>query len=252
MKLKKFLNGIEILKYNSGDVVQAPFLVLFLVVVVTQYEIKGANLSNTTKQLGDKFYLIPTSIKALAEFLNSDINPFKDRIFAYISQTDVLGVMTRLPGIGGRIDVTVNPPPLIDNIKKDVFSKITSIQGWGWGYKYHTGLVQLANRVVYGDDRDLENYPGVGAAGINFRVIPANPKKIGIDIQVDMQSGVLKTLDRINLIKAEVLEYINSLKIGETLIIERVRSKIISLNFVKDVRIESLRVNGLTQFNENS
>ena len=131
------------------------------------------------------------------------------------------------------------------------FSFEDTTSGVGWGYKYHTGLVQLANKVVYGDNRDLENYPGAGAVGINFRVIPANPKKIGIDLQVDMQLGVLKTSDRINVIKAEVLEYINSLGIGETLIVERIRSRVMSLNFVKDVRIEELRVNGLTELEEN-
>jgi hypothetical protein len=35
-------------------------------------------------------------------------------------------------------------------------------------YKYNTGLIREANRIVYGDPRDQITYPGVGAAGADI------------------------------------------------------------------------------------
>ena len=103
--ISNVLKDIKILKYNSGGVVQSPFF--SFVEDDSSYNIKAANSSNTTKVSGDKFYLIPTSIAALVKFLNSDINPIKDRIFAYklTRNPNLVGIITRFPGIGGRIDI---------------------------------------------------------------------------------------------------------------------------------------------------
>ena len=40
------------------------------------------------------------------------------------------------------------------------------------GYKYNTGLIQQANRVVYGDPTDRSEFPGVSAAGSDIFIKP--------------------------------------------------------------------------------
>jgi hypothetical protein len=57
-------------------------------------------------------------------------------------------------------------------------------------YKYNTGLIAEANRIVYGDPRDNTTYPGVAAAGAEIFIKPPLVKRIEVSISVRIKTGI--------------------------------------------------------------
>ena len=115
---------------------------------------------------------------------------------------------------------------------------------YGAGYRYYEGLVQIATKTLYGDENDLETYPGIGAEGITFNV--KTPDVINLDLRllVSFQETYTRS-DGDNTIKDKVIEYVNSLKLGENVVLERIRSKVMELTFVQDVSIQAITKNDL-------
>jgi hypothetical protein len=57
------------------------------------------------------------------------------------------------------------------------------------GYSYGTGLLQEANRVVYGDPSDEATYPGYASSGASILVQGPTVKRIQITLSLRVQSG---------------------------------------------------------------
>lgn len=57
-------------------------------------------------------------------------------------------------------------------------------------YKYNTGLIAEANKIVYGDPRDSSTYSGVAAAGAEIFIKPPLFKRITMSINVRIQTGI--------------------------------------------------------------
>lgn len=57
-------------------------------------------------------------------------------------------------------------------------------------YRYNTGLIAEANRIIYGDPRDDQTYPGVGAAGAEIFVREPLTRRIQVSINIRIATGV--------------------------------------------------------------
>jgi uncharacterized phage protein gp47/JayE len=57
-------------------------------------------------------------------------------------------------------------------------------------YRYHTGLIGEANRIVYGDPRDPITYPGVGAAGAEIFIREPLFRRVQVAIDVRIETGI--------------------------------------------------------------
>lgn len=57
-------------------------------------------------------------------------------------------------------------------------------------YRYHTGLIGEANRIVYGDPRDDVTYPGVGAAGAEIFIREPLFRRVQVSIDVRIETGI--------------------------------------------------------------
>jgi hypothetical protein len=57
-------------------------------------------------------------------------------------------------------------------------------------YRYHTGLIGEANRIVYGDPRDPITYPGVGAAGAEIFIREPLSRRVQVAIDVRIETGI--------------------------------------------------------------
>jgi hypothetical protein len=89
------------------------------------------------------------------------------------------------------------------------------------GYKYFTGLVRLAHRIVDGLPQNTVLYPGVKAAGSVVDIQTPLIKSILIDLKVKPRDGV--TLNTISdLVKSSVSGYVNSLGVGSPVILSEV------------------------------
>lgn len=86
------------------------------------------------------------------------------------------------------------------------------------GYAYNTGLLEEANRVVYGDPDDEATYPGYAAAGAT--VLTAGPfvKRVKVALALRVQSG-LASDDIAGRVKSAVATAVNQAGIGEAIAI---------------------------------
>lgn len=105
-------------------------------------------------------------------------------------------------------------------------------------YKYHTGLIAEANRIVYGDPRDSITYPGVSAAGAEIFIEPPLVKKIEVGINVRVRTGVPFT--RITeQVRNNIAALINSSPIGQSIAISDIISTVNTIPGTTAVSISS-------------
>lgn len=113
----------------------------------------------------------------------------------------------------------------------------TQVEGTD-GYKNYTGLIQLSQWVIDGLDRDPSNYPGIGAAGTQFEVIPPVLIAIELLINITTDEGVSLT-SVLNEVKSAVLGYVNSRKVGQEVVLSEIIAAAQSVTGIFDVSISN-------------
>lgn len=105
-------------------------------------------------------------------------------------------------------------------------------------YKYHTGLLAEANKIVYGDPRDTITYSGVAAAGAEIFIEPPLVKRIEISVSIRVNTGVpfARLTEEI---RNSIAALVNSNPIGESIAISDVVSQVNAVPGVKAVAISS-------------
>lgn len=110
------------------------------------------------------------------------------------------------------------------------------------GYKYLTGLIQLAQFTIDGLDRDPTNFPGIGAAGTQFEVLPPVLVKLQLILDVTTVEGV--SLSSVSsAVLSAVSEYINSLGVGEDVILSEIIAAAQGVDGVFDVEVSNFEDN---------
>jgi hypothetical protein len=138
-----------------------------------------------------------------------------------------LQIVSRADGSDGYVHVTGG------SANELLGFSITTFRGL-LGYNYYTGILKLAHKTIYGDDADSVTFPGIGAAGIQFRILPPQIRDIRVSLQLTLGRGI--NLSQVeDAIKSEIITYINNLDIGEDVILEEIRARVIRLSNVIDV-----------------
>lgn len=110
------------------------------------------------------------------------------------------------------------------------------------GYKYFTGLIQKTQWTIDGLDRDPNNFPGVGAAGTQFEVLPPVLVKLRLIVNVTTDEGV--SLSSVSgAISNAISEYVNSLGVGQDVILSEVVCAALEVNGVFDAKVTNLTEN---------
>lgn len=105
-------------------------------------------------------------------------------------------------------------------------------------YKYHTGLIGEANRIVYGDPRDSATYRGVAAAGAEIFIKEPLTKRIQVSIDVRIETGIPFT-QIVEQVRNNVAALIDSNEIGQSIAISDIVSTVNSIPGVRAVAISS-------------
>jgi hypothetical protein len=105
-------------------------------------------------------------------------------------------------------------------------------------YRYDTGLIAQANKVIYGDPRDNVTYPGVAAAGAEIFVKPPLFKRIKVSINVRVRTGIPFTRV-VEQVRNNVAALVNSTGIGQPIAISDIVSVVNSIPGVSAVAISS-------------
>jgi uncharacterized phage protein gp47/JayE len=102
------------------------------------------------------------------------------------------------------------------------------------GYLYYTGLLRRVQRIVDGYEPDVQNFPGRRAVGGLIEILPPLIRKISITIDVTTDEGV-NLGDISNNIKSVVINYIQTLGVGEDVILSEIIASIMQIKGVAAV-----------------
>jgi uncharacterized phage protein gp47/JayE len=105
-------------------------------------------------------------------------------------------------------------------------------------YRYHTGLIGEANRIVYGDPRDNTTYPGVGAAGAEIFIKAPLVRRVEVSIAVRVRTGV-PFVTVAEEVRNSVAALINSNPVGQPIAISNIISTVDAILGVRAVSISS-------------
>lgn len=192
---------------------------------------------STLPVIGNSLIVIPRTTQNVVDYMNNT------KITSLSLKADVDGVIgnTRIQitskseGSDGYVQIT-------GGNANDVFLFSTEVYRGLAGYQYWTGLTKLVHKTIYGDDNDLVSFPGVGAAGIIFRILAPTTKDINVELDVTLREGIsIASLE--NEIRSAVTGYVNNLGVSDDVIIEEIRAAVIGINGVIDVSISSPAAN---------
>jgi uncharacterized phage protein gp47/JayE len=99
------------------------------------------------------------------------------------------------------------------------------------GYLYYTGLLRRVQRIVDGYEPDAENFPGRRAVGGAIETLPPLTRRIAITVNITTDEGV-NLGDISNNIKSVVINYIDSLGVGEDVILSEIIAAIMNIKGV--------------------
>lgn len=194
-------------------------------------EITVGSAFRATPSVSDPLIVIPSTIDNLVNYINNTkITSFTLKgVVEGVENYTKLQLSSKLNGSDGYIQVTGGEA----NRELD-FS--TSLVRGKQAYSYWVGLTKLVHRTIYGDDTDLISFPGIGASGIIFRVLAPTTKELIIQLDVTLAEGVsIASIE--NEAKSAVSGYINSLGVGEDVIVERIRAAVIDIRGIVDVSL---------------
>lgn len=105
-------------------------------------------------------------------------------------------------------------------------------------YRYNTGLIAEANRIIYGDPRDPTTYPGVGAAGAEIFSREPLTRRIQVSIDVRINTGVpfAQTAEQV---RTSVSSLINSNDVGVPIAISSIIGVVNAIPGVRAMAISS-------------
>lgn len=117
------------------------------------------------------------------------------------------------------------------------FSYPTSLQTGLDGYRFHTGLIGLANRITYGDPRDRSTFPGVASAGAEINIEGPLVRRLQVSISVRVNTGI-PFPNVVDQIRSEISALINGSPIGEFIAISDILNAASSVPGVTAVSID--------------
>lgn len=99
------------------------------------------------------------------------------------------------------------------------------------GYLYYTGLLRRVQRIVDGYEPDAENFPGRRAVGGAIETLPPLVRRIVITVNITTDEGV-NLGDISNNIKSVVINYIQTLGVGQDVILSEIIAAIMNIKGV--------------------
>lgn len=177
----------------------------------------------------DPYIILPSTINNLVSYIsNTKITSFTLKgVVEGVNSNTKLQLSSLSDGSDGYIQITGGNANDKLNFDTDLIRGIAA-------YSYWEGLTKLVHKTIYGDDTDLVSFPGVGAAGITFRVLAPTVKQIQVEMDITLQEGI-SIVSVENEVKSAVTSYVNTLGVGNDIIIEEIRAVVIRINGITDV-----------------
>jgi hypothetical protein len=104
------------------------------------------------------------------------------------------------------------------------------------GYKYFTGIIQKTQWTIDGLNSDPTNYAGIAAGGTQFEVLPPVLVKLVLTISITPDNGIALSSISADIANA-VSGYVNSLGVGDDVVLSEIIAAAQSITGVFDVQI---------------
>lgn len=137
----------------------------------------------------------------------------------------------------GSTKVNAGYGTVISALDKLEFSTTAAVPGID-GYTHSRGLIEEANRVVYGDEAQSSTYPGIAAAGASIDIGGPLVRRVTVSLALRVRSGV-SLLDIRDQVRSAVAAVINETKVGISIAISDLVSAAQSVNGVVAVTVLS-------------
>jgi hypothetical protein len=105
-------------------------------------------------------------------------------------------------------------------------------------YRYNTGLIREANRIVYGDPRDPVTYPGVAAAGSDVFIQAPLVLRVTMAVDIRLLTGASFTAVS-QQVQSNIAALVNSNPVGQSIDISSIISTARTVPGVISVAITS-------------
>ena len=178
---------------------------------------------------GDSFTIIPIAAISVVKYLSnnavSSLGSVAD--VELVGAGNKVQISSRTPGTAGSIQVTGG------SANVELGFSTSQVIGRD-GYKYYTGILQKAQHTIDGLDADLENYPGVKAAGVQIEVLPPIVKLLKFEIDLSLKDGITALSIKDKVIDA-VSSYVNTLGVGKDVILTEIIDLLMDIEGVTDV-----------------
>ncbi len=115
---------------------------------------------------------------------------------------------------------------------------LTAGQAVTMEYTWFTGLVAEVQKVIDGDTSDKVNYPGWRAGGVRVIVLTPSVVTQAIDLVITADTGYTKA-SLVQSVKDVIVDYVNSLNIGQDMILSEVVERVMGIPGMFDVSIVS-------------
>jgi len=178
---------------------------------------------------GDTFTIIPKTAKNVTTYLNNTIVsslPTKAIVSTADNGTKVQ-IESKTVGTKGAIHVTSGTAN-----SKLGFS--TTQQEGRDGYRHYTGIVRKIQHIIDGLDDNLEEFPGIKAAGVQIEVLSPVVRKLIVNVNVTLESGFIISTVKDKVISG-VSSYINGLGVGDDVVITEMIDRVMDVNGIRDV-----------------
>lgn len=157
---------------------------------------------------------------------------FEERFRTYLnglSGTNVYAVKSAALSVNSVRSVSVqnHKPPL-----KDIYNMSIYVDDGSGGASKET--LEAVKSIINGDG--TENNPGHLAPGVNIRVLPPTSLPINLSLSIYIYASTNKE-EAEQEIREVLSDYVNGLTIGKPLILSEVITKIMTLPYIRDVKI---------------
>jgi hypothetical protein len=109
----------------------------------------------------------------------------------------------------------INQSALVQMVSLNKMNYSTIVKNGLDSYRYNTGLIQVANQIIYGDPRDTTTYPGVGAAGAEIFIRGPLIRRIQVALAIRLNTGV-PFAQTVQQVQSTVTALVNSNNLGQT------------------------------------
>lgn len=203
-----------------------------------------ASPARTTPTVLESFIILPgTKENVVTFFNNTKVTSLSTKAYIELAQQgSKVQISSQQNGSDGYVQITGGKANSILQFSNTLEKGLR-------GYAYYIGLIKLVHSVIYGDEQDLVSYPGVGAAGIKFKILPPTVQEIAFSVNVRLNDGIsLSNVE--NDIKTKIISYVNGLGIAEEVILASIVDRVIGIQGIKDVEVVSPTGNVITAESE--